>query len=123
MPLALMTLSDKLKCSNPHNLMQPSPNPARGAVILLMIGAASLLSSCLSRPANILPLQTVSEQRIVLHEGQFKEVNVTGSNIPVLVSNLPSTRPLPSNPEVYTISPEAFQEMVRRGDAQSPYRH
>jgi hypothetical protein len=105
-------------------MQPPSQQPiARGTVIFLMIGAASLLSSCVSRPATTEPLKTVSGQRIVLREGQFKQVYLTGSNLPVMVSTLPGTRPLPTTSEMYTLSPQAFEELVRRGDALSPSRH
>ena len=68
------------------------------------------------------PLQTETGKRIVLHEGQYKEVYVTGSNLPVFTPNDFSIRPLPTTSQTYTMSPEAFQEWVRRGDAISPYR-
>ena len=103
--------------------MQPSPNFTRVVVTLLMLGATSLLSSCLSRPATTDPLQTASGQRIVLREGQFKQVYLTGSNLPVLVADLPGTRPLPTTSEMYTLSPQAWEDLVRRGDAISPSRH
>ena len=123
MPLARQPPNDKLGCSNPLNPMQPSPNSTRVVVTLLMLGATSLLSSCLSRPATTDPLQTASGQRIVLREGQFKQVYLTGSNLPVLVADLPGTRPLPTTSEMYTLSPQAWEDLVRRGDAISPSRH
>jgi hypothetical protein len=61
-------------------------------------------------------------ERIVLAEGDYKQVYVTGSNLPVLVSNSPTTSRLPTASETYTLSPEAWQEMMRRGDALTPPR-
>jgi hypothetical protein len=103
--------------------MQPSQHIAHGVAILL-IGAAPLLSSCVSKPAATVPLKTIAGERIVLREGEYEEVYVTGSNIPVRVSKSPTATRLPGASAVTTLTPEEFQEMVRRGDALgSSYRH
>jgi hypothetical protein len=98
--------------------MQPSL-PFVRVVAIILIGATLLLSSCVSKSASTVPLKTVAGERIVLHEGEYKEVYITGSNIPVLVSKSPSARPLPTASETITISPEEFAQLVRNGDVLS----
>lgn len=95
--------------------MKPSLPSACGVAIPL-IGAALLFSSCASKPATTASMKTVLGERIVLTEGEYKQVAVTGSNLPVLVSNSPTATRLPAASQTYTLSPEEFQEMVRRGD-------
>jgi len=98
--------------------MQPSL-PITPGVAVILIGATLLLSSCASTPATTTPLKTVMGERIVLREGEYEEVKVTGSNIPAIVSKSPTaTRLLPAS-ETFTLSPEAFQDLVRRGDVLS----
>ena len=82
-----------------------------------------LFSSCVSSPATVAPLKTVAGERIVLHEGEFDTVYLTGSNLPMRVTMSQTAQNLPLAVGVTTLSPEQFQEMVRRGDVQSPYRH
>ena len=53
----------------------------------------------------------------VLTEADYDYVYVTGSIVPVRVPKQAIARPLPAASDVQTLSPEAFQEIVRRGQS------
>jgi len=91
--------------------------PSACIAALSLIGAALLVSACASKSASVAPSQSAGEQKIVLREGEYKEVYVTGSNIPVRVSASPTARPLPGATNVTTLSPDEWQDLMRRGDA------
>jgi hypothetical protein len=100
------------------NPMRSSLVFSRGALISL-IGSTLVFSACASNPAAHVPVKANPGDRIVLQPGQYKEVAVTGSNIPELMANTPIAHPLPTASGVVTYTPEAFQELVRRGDVLS----
>jgi hypothetical protein len=57
----------------------------------------------------------------ILTEADYDYVYVTGSLVPVKVPKQAIARPLPPASDVQTMSAEAFQEVVRRG--QTSARH
>ena len=56
-----------------------------------------------------------SYDKIILTDGQYEYVTVTGSNIPVLASKNPIARTEPQTASpVVTMSPDAFRRMMER---------
>lgn len=81
---------------------------------LCVVTLASVFSGCASRPKQTEPssLQII-ERKIVTSEYEY--ITPTGSNIPVRVPKGQSS--LAANTGVQTMSPEAFREIVTRGNS------
>ena len=78
------------------------------------VGAVFLFGGCVTRaPQPVAAAQ--SYDKIILTDGQYEYVTVTGSNIPVLASKNPIARTEPQTASpVVTMSPDAFRRMMER---------
>jgi hypothetical protein len=73
------------------------------------------MTGCASNPNGESAGSAPVAGKHILREGEYRQVNVTGSLIPVRVPTSPSARPLPQSSSVSTVSGEDFDRVVRRG--------
>ena len=90
-------------------------------LVLLVSGVSGILgfTGCTTR--STAPLASLeSGTKVVLTEGQYEYVKVTGSNIPVLASKEALARTVPQTASpVVTMSPDAFKRMAERAASSS----
>jgi hypothetical protein len=87
-----------------------------GVARLLACSVFLALSACTTtkRSAEVIASPNSPGAKI-LTEADYDYVYVTGSIVPIKVPKQAIARPLPAASDVQTMSPEAFQEVVRRG--------
>jgi hypothetical protein len=89
--------------------MRFSPSPPW--MIFSVTSTIGFLAGCASaQKPNAVPGEP---KQIVEYDTVYR----TGSNLPVRVPKSPTARPLPGANEVSTMSPEAFRDLVSRGQA------
>lgn len=90
-------------------------------IVLLVFGVGGILGFTGCTTKSTVPLASMeSGTKVILTEGQYEYVKVTGSNIPVLASKEAVARTVPQTASpVVTMSPDAFKRMAERAASSS----